>query len=163
MEQEIRRQHIFQDEFSGRESGGHGDRIIRYVEEHFAERITLTDLSEKYELSCTYLNAKFKAETGYTFLDFLNRYRISQAVKLLKKTGVPDIRNCRNGRFFPTINILSKCLKSMPAVLLISFSNHTVERNVKLRNRIERLFRLNICPALARMVDRKKWVFAGGF
>lgn len=85
MEQEIRRQHIFQDEFSGRESGGHGDRIIRYVEEHFAERITLTDLSEKYELSCTYLNAKFKAETGYTFLDFLNRYRISQAVKLLKK------------------------------------------------------------------------------
>lgn len=55
------------------------------MEEHFAERITLTDLSEKYELSCTYLNAKFKAETGYTFLDFLNRYRISQAVKLLKK------------------------------------------------------------------------------
>ena len=33
----------------------------------------------------------------------------------------------------------------------------------KFRNRIERLFRLNICPALARMVDRKKWVFAGGF
>ena len=55
------------------------------MEEHFAERITLTDLSEKYELSCTYLNAKFKAETGYTFLDYLNRYRISQAVKLLKK------------------------------------------------------------------------------
>ena len=31
----------------------------------------------------------------------------------------------------------------MPAVLLISFSNHTVERNVKLRNRIERYIRLN--------------------
>ena len=148
MEQEIRRQHIFQDEFSGRESGGHGDRIIRYVEEHFAERITLTDLSEKYELSCTYLNAKFKAETGYTFLDFLNRYRISQAVKLLKNrsTGYTKLQKWS---VFPTINILSKCLKSMPAVLLISFSNHTVERNVKLRNRIERYIRLNIFPAPA--------------
>lgn len=87
MEQEIRRKNILQEEFQEekREGTRHGDQLIRYVEEHFAERITLTDLSEKYELSCTYLNAKFKAETGYTFLDYLNRYRISQAVKLLKK------------------------------------------------------------------------------
>ena len=87
MEQEIRRQRIFQEDFPFRPEavGEQGDRIVRYVKEHYAERISLTDLSEKYELSCTYLNSKFKAETGYTFLDFLNRYRISQAVKLLKK------------------------------------------------------------------------------
>ena len=87
MEQEIRRQQIFRDSLS--ESGGEKedceDQIVGYVKEHFAERISLTGLSEKYELSCTYLNAKFKSETGYTFLEFLNRYRISQAVKLLKK------------------------------------------------------------------------------
>lgn len=87
MEQEIRRQRIFQEDFPFRPEavGEQGDRIVRYVKEHYAERISLTDLSEKYELSCTYLNSKFKTETGYTFLDFLNRYRISQAVKLLKK------------------------------------------------------------------------------
>ena len=36
-------------------------------------------------ISCTHLNAKFKAETGYTFHDFLNYYRISRAVELQKQ------------------------------------------------------------------------------
>ncbi|HFL3174641.1 TPA: helix-turn-helix domain-containing protein, partial [Clostridioides difficile] len=39
---------------------------------------------EEYNLSCTYLNTKFKSETGYTFNDFLNRYRMQKAVELLK-------------------------------------------------------------------------------
>lgn len=57
-------------------------RMLEYIQQHYAERISLTDLSQELNISCTHLNAKFKAETGYTFHDFLNHYRIGQAVEL---------------------------------------------------------------------------------
>lgn len=59
--------------------------MLQYIQEHYAERISLTDLSQELNISCTHLNAKFKAETGYTFHDFLNYYRISKAVELQKR------------------------------------------------------------------------------
>lgn len=59
--------------------------MLRYIQEHYAQRISLTDLSQELNVSCTHLNAKFKAETGYTFHDFLNYYRISKAVELQKQ------------------------------------------------------------------------------
>ncbi len=61
--------------------------MLRFIQEHYAERISLTDLSQALNLSCTHLNAKFKAETGYTFHDFLNYYRISRAVELQQQGG----------------------------------------------------------------------------
>lgn len=59
--------------------------MLQYILEHYAERISITDLSQKLNVSCTHLNAKFKAEVGYTFHDFLNHYRISRAVELQKQ------------------------------------------------------------------------------
>ncbi|MBR2066694.1 MAG: response regulator [Solobacterium sp.] len=60
-------------------------KMLAYITEHYAEKISIMDLSEAYEVSSTHLNAKFKAETGYTFHDFLNYYRISKAVELQKE------------------------------------------------------------------------------
>jgi len=62
--------------------------MLRYIQEHYAERISLTDLSQRLNISCTHLNAKFKAELGYTFHDFLNYYRITRAVELQKQGGL---------------------------------------------------------------------------
>lgn len=59
--------------------------MLQYIQENYAQRISLTDLSQELNISCTHLNAKFKAETGYTFHDFLNYYRISRAVELQKQ------------------------------------------------------------------------------
>ena len=60
-------------------------KMLEYIQEHYSEKISITDLSEAYDVSSTHLNAKFKAETGYTFHDFLNYYRISKAVELQKE------------------------------------------------------------------------------
>lgn len=62
----------------------HVSDMMRYIKEQYPNRISLTDLSIQCDRSCTYLNSKFKTETGYTFNDFLNRYRILQAVNFLK-------------------------------------------------------------------------------
>lgn len=69
-------------------SGIHNEyarKMLEYITNHYAEKISIMDLSEEYDVSSTHLNAKFKAETGYTFHDFLNYYRISKAVELQKE------------------------------------------------------------------------------
>lgn len=62
--------------------------MLDYIKQHFKEKISISDLSEKMNLSSTYLNTKFKEETNYTFNDFLNRYRILRAIDLLKQDGI---------------------------------------------------------------------------
>jgi len=60
-------------------------RMISYVQENYAQKISIHDLVEPLELSAYYLNHKFKAETSYTFNEFVNRYRIHKAMELLKE------------------------------------------------------------------------------
>ena len=59
--------------------------MMDYIKEHYYSRVSLTDVSEQCGMSCTYLGSKFKSDTGYTFNDFLNRYRMQKAVELLKE------------------------------------------------------------------------------
>ena len=59
--------------------------MIHYIEENFKKKISIDDLVEPLQTSATYLNQKFKEETGFPFNEFLNRYRIQQAINLLKE------------------------------------------------------------------------------
>lgn len=59
--------------------------MLQYIREHYAEPISLTDLSQELDISCTHLNAKFKEELGDTFHSFLNAYRVRRAVELQKQ------------------------------------------------------------------------------
>ncbi|EUJ37649.1 response regulator transcription factor [Brochothrix campestris] len=59
--------------------------LLTLIEEHYAEKITVTDVAEQVNRSKTHLNKRFKALTGYTFNDYLNRYRIAQAIIRLEK------------------------------------------------------------------------------
>ncbi len=64
------------------------NEYVRYVLEatkkHYAEKISIEALSAKIGVSASYLSRKFKEATGTSYLDFLNRFRISQAVKFLQ-------------------------------------------------------------------------------
>ena len=66
-----------------------GNRHVEYmmdcIRNHYSSHLSLTDISEQCGMSCTYLNSKFKSFTGYTFNDYLNRYRMQKAVDLLKE------------------------------------------------------------------------------
>ncbi|NGM82061.1 response regulator [Paenibacillus sp. 7124] len=59
-------------------------KMIEYVREHYADKISINDLVDRLGISAAYLNRKFKSETTYTFNDFLNRYRIQRAMDKLK-------------------------------------------------------------------------------
>ena len=60
--------------------------VEREVREHFAENITLKDLSKKYYVNSSYLGQIFRKKYGQSFKDYLSNYRINEAAQMLLKT-----------------------------------------------------------------------------
>lgn len=64
------------------------EEMIKFIEENFSEKISVSDLEEKLHYSESMLNKKFKEYTSITFNDYLNRYRIKYAMNLLKNSDL---------------------------------------------------------------------------
>lgn len=79
------------------------ERMLEFAHAEYMHRIRLQDLAVRINVTSGYLNAQFKQEIGTTFNDYLNRYRIQQAVRLLstegtkvyvvaERVGIPDYK-----------------------------------------------------------------------
>ena len=55
------------------------ERVIEYVEQHYAEPLTSKHLAQVAGYQPQYFSRFFKRATGYSPIDYLNRYRISRA------------------------------------------------------------------------------------
>lgn len=60
------------------------EEVINYLTKHYAERITLEDLSEKMQLSYSYLGSIFKKVTGKPIIEYLIHIRLYKAKELLR-------------------------------------------------------------------------------
>lgn len=60
-----------------------------YINEHFAENITLESMAQKLFISPYYLSHLLKEETGYNFKQYLLRRRLGQSQSLLSFTKMP--------------------------------------------------------------------------
>ena len=58
--------------------------IIRYLDEHYTENITLDQLSERFFISKYYLSREFKKEFGMTIVQYLLTKKITNAKELLR-------------------------------------------------------------------------------
>lgn len=66
------------------------ENLLSYIHENYMLDISLADMSEKFQLSQTYLSSQFKSITGYNFKDYLSCYKIEMAKKLF--TENPDLK-----------------------------------------------------------------------
>ncbi len=87
-------------------TGQHSDyvqQMLDFAHAKYARKIHLRDLAAHINVTSGYLNTQFKQEIGTTFNDYLNRYRIQQAVQLLtsegtkvyvvaERVGIPDYK-----------------------------------------------------------------------
>lgn len=64
-------------------------QIITYVENHFREPISLTDISEELGLGKEYFCRFFKKNMGISFLNYLNEIRLSHVYQDLVTTDAP--------------------------------------------------------------------------
>jgi YesN/AraC family two-component response regulator len=63
------------------------DRALEYVALNYVGQITLTDVAGYACVSAAYLCAGFKKYTGFTFIEYLNTYRIEVAKNMLVETN----------------------------------------------------------------------------
>lgn len=61
-------------------------KITEYMFQHYDENITLNSVSEHFHFSPQYLCRKFKNETGFLFIDYLQRIRIAQSCRMLENS-----------------------------------------------------------------------------
>lgn len=77
-----------------KDSGHRGLKDVeRYIQEHYAENLTLRDLGKMYFINSSYLGQLFHKKYGISFKDYLNNCRITAAAEMLLKTDrkVADI------------------------------------------------------------------------
>lgn len=83
-------------------------RSIIYVKEHYQENITLQEAAEQVGLNKNYFSNLFKEEAGETFIKFVNKVRIQNALELLeqgylKTYEIAEMAGYKNSSYFSKI------------------------------------------------------------
>ena len=83
---------LFQQKSAEETEGGEEriiNKIVRFVQNHLAEEISLSVLAEEFHFSTQYVSQLFKNEIGVNFLTSLTNIRMEKAKKLLLSTDLP--------------------------------------------------------------------------
>lgn len=62
---------------------------MRYIHNHYAEKVTLEEIAEFCHLHPSYLCEVFKAHTGQSVFDYLAKIRVETATSLLSREDLP--------------------------------------------------------------------------
>lgn len=77
-------------------------QVLSYIEVHYADELSLKTLGAHYHLHPVYLGQLFHKETGETFAEYINRYRIGKAKEQLKNTNMKVHEIARNVGYWET-------------------------------------------------------------
>lgn len=61
--------------------------ILEYVNEHYTEKLSLEQISNRFGYNETYFCRRFKQITGFTFCNYIQILRIEKAQQLLSRTS----------------------------------------------------------------------------
>ena len=78
------------------------ERIVNYVQNHYAEKITLKQIAEQEGLTISYLSHFFKDNLNQSFQTYLNSLRFQHALYLIHKTDMRLIDICMQSGFSDT-------------------------------------------------------------
>lgn len=62
-------------------------QAIEYMHKHYAEQISVESTAKAIGISKTYFSQTFKKETGYSFSEWMQKYRMQKACELLTNTN----------------------------------------------------------------------------
>lgn len=85
--------------------------IEKEIKEHFAENLTLRELSKKYYVNSSYLGQIFRKKYGQSFKDYLSNYRINEAAQMLLKTDEKIFQIAESVGYHDTDYFISKFIE----------------------------------------------------
>ena len=63
------------------------EQIQTYIAEHYAEKLTLTDIANRFYISPYYLSRLFKKSINLSLIEYINGVRIKAAQNLIERTN----------------------------------------------------------------------------
>lgn len=63
-------------------------KVLRYMQEHYAEKLSLNEVADLNYISPWHLSKLLKRETGENFVDIINGIRVDNAKKMLKNPAL---------------------------------------------------------------------------
>lgn len=89
---------------------GYVTRALHYIEEHYAEELSVQGLGEYVGISPDYLSRQFRKVTGIAVQEYIRRYRLSRAVVYLQQGCSVGETAAKSG--FRSITYFSREFKS---------------------------------------------------
>lgn len=71
-------------------------QVLTYIDTHYADELSLKTLGAQYHIHPVYLGQLFHKETGVSFAEYINKYRIDKAKQQLKNTNLKVHEIARN-------------------------------------------------------------------
>ena len=99
---------------------------VLYIEGHYGDNITLSDISANAGINHTTLTALMKEELGCTAIEYLMKYRITVAKKQLAFTEVP-IKDVANMVGFKTVQHFGRIFKEITGTTPAEFRKSAVK------------------------------------
>ncbi|WP_390410436.1 response regulator [Lacticaseibacillus jixiensis] len=84
--------------------------VMQIIHERYDQPMTLGEIAAQLHLSAVYLGQQFKKETGQTVAQFLNDYRINQAIHLLEESN-DDVNEIGQRVGYQTVSYFFKTFK----------------------------------------------------
>lgn len=87
-------------------------RLAQYIELNFSQQISLTDLSEKFGYTASYINRIFKKEYGVSPLQYLTGLKISRSKEILEKNPEMNIKSVAQSVGYDDARYFSRIFKN---------------------------------------------------
>lgn len=98
------------------------DNIKKYIDIHFAENLSLPEISEHFFINPFYLSQLFKKKTGHTYISYLTEKRIEKAKELLSGQDVKLYEVCHSVGY-ENIKHFSKIFEKLVGIKPSSYKN----------------------------------------
>lgn len=100
--------------------------IVAFIDEHYAQPLSLSDLAEEFYLTPQYMSSFFKKNFGMNFKTYLNQKRLFYSLRDLRSTSLPIGKIALSNGF----NSFSAYRKNFENVYQMSPSEFRKQRNV---------------------------------
>lgn len=109
----------------------HGERIIRYLEEHFREEIVFEDMAKEIGISYSYMRKIVFELTGKSLIDYTNQLRIDKAKQLLLESDLTMTQIASEVGYYniQSFNRFFRKYEGMPPSGYRALKNGTPERD----------------------------------
>jgi AraC-like DNA-binding protein len=103
---------------------------LEYIEEKFAERLSITEISGVAKMSPSHFSRSFKQMTGLTFTDFLTATRINMAKQMLV-AGHNTITEIAEKTGFCNVHYFGKVFKESTGMSPMQFKNDMIRNGLR--------------------------------